>query len=220
MSTKKLLAAWVLFDLFLLAAGALSLTLSIVWRAPNLLLNLTFSNTDLTAGTILGIILLSTFVISIIAIIQRNNSTAGLIVLNWALLVDGIAVLVVGTYIWIYTLHERNNYHAVFGRQSNATKILIQDTLKCCGYFSATDEVALGGTFCPNSAAAAAANSFCVTPITQSADVTLNNTFSTIYGFMAIVVGLFLATTCVIKKRQEYQRFEKIDAKRGGQGFV
>jgi len=148
-STKRLLAAWALFDIFLLAAGALSLTLSIVWRAPNLLLNLTFSNTDLLFGTILGIILLSTFVISIIAIIQRNNSIAGLVVLNWTLLIDAIVILIVGTYIWVYTLHERNNYHTVFGRQSNATKILIQDTLKCCGYFSATDEVAFGGSFLP-----------------------------------------------------------------------
>jgi len=78
----------------------------------------------------------------------------------------------------------------------------------------------LVAVFCPNNAAAIAANSFCVTPITQFADMTLNNTFSTVYGFMAIVIGLFLATTCVIKKRQEYHRFEKIDAKRGGQGFV
>lgn len=56
------------------------------------------------------------------------------------------------------------------------------------------------------------------------------------YGFMAVVIGLFLANMCVIKKvsntnlfvltgadtqqRQEEERFEKIDAKRGGHGFV
>jgi len=220
MVSKKLLGAWVLFDFFLLAAGILSLVLSIVWRAPNLLLNLTFSSADLNSGTFLGVLFLVTFMISIAAIVQRNHVTMGLVILNWVLLINGIAVLVIGTYIWTYTLHERNNYHAVFGRQSDAIKIEIQDTLKCCGYFSATDEVALGGTFCPTAAAAAAANSFCVTPITKFADMTLNNVFSTIYGFMAIVIGLFLATMCVIKKRQEIERFKKIDAKRGGKGFV
>lgn len=58
---------------------------------------------------------------------------------------------------------------------------------------------------------------------------------------MAVVIGLFLATMCVIKRvsrlqhvlnlymltsgvvcpqRDEEERFKKIDAKRGGRGFV
>lgn len=62
-----------------------------------------------------------------------------------------------------------------------------------------------------------------------------------VYGFMAIVLCLLLASLCVIKKvclytfqmftifneknlycrqRQEDERFKKIDAKRGGRGFV
>jgi len=47
----------------------------------------------------------------------------------------------------------------------------------CCGYFDATDEVAFGGTFCPNATAVMAANSFCATPITKFADTTLNDVF-------------------------------------------
>jgi hypothetical protein len=215
---KRLMLTWSFFDFCLLAAGTISLVLSIIWREPNLLLNLTFSTADLTGGTVLGIILLVTFVASLV-LITRPGKTP-LIILNWLLLVDGIAILIVGTYIWFYTLHERNNYHTVFGMQSDATKIEIQDTLQCCGYFSATDEVAFGGNFCPNQAAATAANSFCVTPITKFADTILNHIFSTVYGFMAIVIGLFLATLCVMTKRQELERFEKIDAKRGGRGFV
>lgn len=72
--------------------------------------------------------------------------------------------------------------------------------------------------------------------------MTLNNIFSTIYGYMAIVILLFLASICVIYKvcaltgssyirfsstlismfvqRHEEQRFRKIDEKRGGRGFV
>ncbi|KAF9234771.1 hypothetical protein BU15DRAFT_52181 [Melanogaster broomeanus] len=218
MLSKRLMAAWSFFDFCLLVAGVISLVFSFVWREPNLLLNLTFSTTDLNGGTVLGIILLATFVSSIVLIVQRGRTP--LVILNWLLLLDGIAILGVGTYIWVFTLHERQNYHTVFGMQSDATKIEIQDTLRCCGYSNATDEVAFGGNFCPNAAAAMAANSFCVTPITKFADMTLNNVFSTIYGFMAIVIGLFLATMCVMKRRQEIERFEKIDAKRGGQGFV
>lgn len=212
MLSKRLILAWAFFTLCLMAAGIVTLVLSIVWRQPNLLRNLTFSNFDLTAGTVLGIILLGTSVLSIILIILRGKRP--LVLLNWLLLLDGIAILVIATFIWIFTLHERNNYHAVFGRQSNATKIMIQDTLKCCGYFNATDEVAFGGAFCPDQATAIAVNSLCVTPIVQFADKRLNNVFSTIYGFMAIVIGLFLSSMCIIKKRQESERFEKIDTKR------
>ncbi|KAH0830273.1 hypothetical protein J3R83DRAFT_1638 [Lanmaoa asiatica] len=195
-----------------------TLVLSFVWRQPNLLLNLTFSSRDLTGGTIMGITFLATFASSLVLIAIRGKRP--LVMLNWLLLVNGIGILFLGTYIWFYTLHERNNYHEVFGMQSNATKIAVQDTLMCCGYFNPNDEVAFGGTFCPNATAATTVNSFCVTPITKFADTKLNNVFSTMYGFMAIVIGLFLANMCIIEKRQEEKRFEKIDAKRGEQGFV
>jgi hypothetical protein len=218
MVSKRLMLAWCFFDFCLMVAGIVSLVFSIIWLEPDLLLKLTFSTTDLTGGTVLGIMLLATFALSLVLVAQRGRTP--LVILNWLLLVDGIAILLVGTYVWFYTLHERNNYHTVFGVQSNTTKIEIQDTLMCCGYFNAADEVAFGGNFCPNQAAAMAANSFCVTPITQFADRTLNEVFSTIYGFMSTVIGLFLANMCVINKRQEAERFEKIDAKRGGQGFV
>jgi len=218
MVSKRLMLAWRFFDACLLVAGIVTLVLSLVWRQPNLLLNLTFNSYELTAGTVLGITFLTTFVSSLILIALRGRRP--LVILNWLLLVNGIAILVFATYIWFSTLHERNNYHQVFGMQNNATKIAVQDAFMCCGYFDATDEVAFGGTFCPNATVAMAVNSFCVTPITKFADTRLNDVFSTMYGFTAIVIGLFLANMCVIKRRQEEERFEKIDAKRGGHGFV
>jgi len=218
MVSKRLMLAWAFFDFCLLAAGIITVALSFIWRQPNLLLNLTFNSFELTGGTVMGVIFLATFVSSLVLIAIRGK--APLVILNCLLLVNGIAILILGTYIWFFTLHERNNYHAVFGMQSNAIKIAIQDTLQCCGYFGATDEVAFGGKFCPDAATAMAANNFCVTPITKFADKRLNNVFSTVYGFMAIVIGFFLANMCVIKKREEEERFEKIDAKRGAPGFV
>lgn len=200
-----------------MGAGVLSLILSLSWRRLNLLLNLTFSNDDLGAGTALGIILLATFLLSLILIFQRG--TTPLVILNWLLVVDAVVILFFGTFIWISTLHEYNHYHTVFRQQDNTTKIMIQDTLKCCGYYNATDGVALGGNFCPNEATAIAANSFCVLPIIKFADSTLNNIFSTVYGFMAIVAGLFFSTLCIIKKRQEMERFQKIFVKQSSQAF-
>jgi len=220
MVSKRLMGFWAFFDFFLLAAGVMALVLSIVWRAPNLILNLTFDSIDLNGGTVLGVVLLASWMFSIAAIIQRNHVIQPLVYLNWVLLLDGIVILFIGTYMWFYTLHIQNYYHSRFASESSANKILIQDMFDCCGYFDATDEVAFGGTVCPNQDAATALNSFCVSPITSAAEVTLNLCFSTIYGFMIIVILLFLSNMCVIKKRQEIERFKKIDAKRGGKGFV
>jgi len=225
MVSKRLMGVWVAVDILLLAAGVLSLALSIVWRAPNILINFVLSNTVLTAGTILGVALLTTFMISIGAIIQRNHVTIGLVLLNYALLIDAIGILVIGTFVWISTLQERAIYHKLWVAASPAVRIALQDKFKCCGYFNGTDLAQVGGSFCQSqsfisSLASNVSSNFCVLPITGFADVTLNNIFSTVYGFMAIVLSLLLASLCVIKKRQEDERFKKIDAKRGGRGFV
>jgi len=225
MVSKKLMGVWVGLDILLVAAGALSLALSIVWRAPNILMNMVISSADLTAGTVLGIAFLVTFVLSIAAIVQRNHVTIGLVILNYALLLDAIGVLCIGTFIWMFTLKERANFHQFWSEATPATRIFLQDNFKCCGYFNGTDLGEVGGSFCTsqdfiNNLATNDTSNFCVTPVTAFADYTLNNIFTTIYGFMAIVLCLLLASLCVIKKRQEDERFKKIDAKRGGRGFV
>jgi len=219
MVSKRLMGVWAFLDVMLLAAGAVTVALSMVWRSPNVLVNMVFSNADLTAGMVLGIALLVTFAISIGAIVQRNHVTMGLVILNWTLIIDAIGILAVGTFLWFFTLQERNNFHAAFSEQSSQNKIAIQDKLNCCGYFDLTDLVEFGG-ICSDQDAVNALNQTCVDPITSFADTTLNNTFTTVYGFMAIVLCLFLASLCVIKKREEDERFKKIDGKRGGRGFV
>ncbi|RDB21012.1 hypothetical protein Hypma_011403 [Hypsizygus marmoreus] len=225
MVSRKLMGTWAVLDFLLLAAGAVLLALSIVWRAENTLMNMVLTPAYLTSGTILGISLLVTFAISIAAIVQKNHVTLGLVLLNYTLLLDAIGIVVIGTFVWFFTLQERENFHVRWLNASRETRIILQDQLKCCGYFNGTDLVEIGGTFCQNQdfVAGLQANetsNFCVTPITAYADSTLNNVFTTIYGFMAVVLCLLLASLCVIKKRQEDERFKKIDAKRGGRGFV
>lgn len=219
------MGVWAALDILLLAAGVISLILSLVWRAPNILMNMVLSSADLTAGTILGVALLITFVISIGAIVQRNHVTIGLVILNYALLFDALAILVIGTFVWFYTLQERANFHKLWIDAPRETRITLQDQFRCCGYFNGTDAAEIGGSFCTsqdviNGLNSNVASNFCVTPVTGFADMTLNNVFTTVYGFMAIVLCLLLASLCVIKKRQEDERFKKIDAKRGGRGFV
>jgi len=230
MVSPRLMGIWVFLDFCLLAAGGIALALSIVWRAPDLLMNMVFSDSILIAGMGLGIALIATFIVSLCGIAQKNHVTAGLVVLNWTLIVDAIAVVIIGSFFWYITLMPRNNFHTIYATQSQENKIATQDMFKCCGYFNASDLIEFGGNFCtslefvqspeflqPNNSNAA---NFCVTPITAYADVSLMNAFTTIYGFMGIIMGLFLTTLCVIKKRLESERFRKIDLKRGGSGFV
>jgi hypothetical protein len=148
MVSRKLTGVWVFFDFCLLAAGAITLALSIVWKAPNLLLNLVFSDNELTgeplsrqlfmflrlifhlaAGLTLAVAFLVTFVISVAAIVQRNHVTIGLKLLNWALIADAIFVVVIGSFLWFGTLEMRANYHKIYKAQSSATRVRIQDTV-------------------------------------------------------------------------------------------
>jgi len=225
MVSRVLMGVWATFSFLLLAAGVVSLVLSILWKAPNVLLNMVLSPADLTAGTILGIALLVTFAISVGGIIQRKHVNTGLYLLNYALLVDAIGVVIIGTFVWWFTLKERSYFHTIWLGESANNRITLQDKFQCCGFFNGTDGAVIGGTFCTsqnfvNSLNSSVATNFCVTPIANFADWTLNSIFTTVYSFMAVIICLLLATICIIKRRQEEVRFQKIDEKRGGGGFV
>ncbi|KAI0005853.1 tetraspanin [Russula compacta] len=225
MPSKYLHGFYGFFTLDLAIFGIISMVFSFLWRRDDLLLNMVFSNSDLTAGLIVGIALLLTSFLSIGAIIQRNHVTIGLVVLNWVLIADAIIVLSVGTIVWFYTLRERAEFHTQYAKLQPSQRVTIQDKFSCCGYFDASDLIELNGNFCQNATFVNSLNTsdlsnFCVTPITAYADTSLNDVFTTTYGFMAAIIGLFLSSLCVIKVRQEIERFRRIDAKRGGRGFV
>ncbi|KAF9792231.1 tetraspanin Pls1 family [Thelephora terrestris] len=220
MPSQKLMLSWWLLNVTLLAAGIVTLALSIVWRQPDILMNLVLPDMDLTVGLVLGAFFLVTWAFSIGAVIQKNHITIGLALLNWILIVAMLYLTAAGSVIWFFTLRIRNNFHTRWSQQTPSTRIAIQDMFKCCGYFNGTDLVEMGGTFCADPNFVAQTQSFCVTPITQEANDTLNPIFSTVYGFMAILLCFFMATLCVINERKKEERFKKIDAKRGGRGFV
>jgi len=218
------MGVWAVLDFLLLAAGAVALTLSIVWHRRDLLMNMVLSPADLTAGTILGVALIVTFAVSIAGVVQRNHITLGLVITNYVLLIDALGIIVIGTFVWFFTLQERDNFHKLWVAATPDVRQQLQDKLKCCGYFGPNDFAEIS-SFCTSQDFIGKLNNgidsnFCVKPITDFADMTLNNIFTTVYGYMAIVVCLLLATLCVIKKRHEDERFKKIDAKRGGKGFV
>lgn len=83
-----------------------------------------------TAGLILGIALLVTFAISIGAIVQRNHVTTGLVILNYTLLIDAIGIVIIGTFVWFFTLEERNNFHKSWQAATPTTRRVLQDQVR------------------------------------------------------------------------------------------
>ena len=53
MVDKRLYGFYAFVDLWLLAAAALSIAMSVVWRAPNLMINFTLSDSDLTGASLI-----------------------------------------------------------------------------------------------------------------------------------------------------------------------
>jgi len=218
MPSLSLKWVWAILNFALLAAGIVLVVISTIWRAHNPVRNFVISELDLNAGLVLGIALLLTWAISILGIIQRNNNTLVLIVANWALIMDAIVVLVIGCIVWFYTLELTNNELKVWEAATPATLQSIQDTLQCCGYRNSTELAVAAGT-CADATTAASLPG-CSTYIHPFATYTLQNIFSSVFGFMLVVVGFFLATVCIVNRRKQTERFIRIDGKRGGRGFV
>jgi hypothetical protein len=91
----------------------------------NLFLTLWF-----VVGIVIGVAYLVTFAMSIGAIIQPAHVTIGLVALNWTLLGDAVLTLIVGTFIWFYTLRERAEFGDVFDAASTEVRQAVQDTVR------------------------------------------------------------------------------------------
>jgi len=230
MVSRYLMGFWTLVDILLLAGGGLSVAASIIWRKSDLVMNTILTPDILLAGLILGICLLITFMVSVGAIVQANHVTIGLVILNYFLLADAVVVLIIGTYIWIPSLTQRARFHNAWTHLTVGERIRLQDQWNCCGYFNASDFAEVGGKYCSQTQVDFLnildlgnddnAHFFCVKQYTAISDYTLENVFTTVWAMMVPVLSLLLASICVIYKRNEAERFKKIDAKRGGKGFV
>ena len=74
--------------------------------------------------------MLITFALSVGAIVQPNHVTIGLVILNWALLLDAIGVVAVGSFIWFFSLQKRSNYEKIFLALSQPQRIAVQDKVR------------------------------------------------------------------------------------------
>ena len=154
--------------------------------------------------------LMATFILSLVGIAQKGKAILGLILLNWMLIVDGLAIIIIGSFIWFHTLMERNNYFHTYNAQTNATIAAVQDKVRsvflqqcsligaygilnpalqfsCCGYFFPNETTIVHTGFCSN-ATILNTTATCVGPITHFADVTLNEIFRCVYASHSMTV--------------------------------
>jgi hypothetical protein len=216
MVSKRLMAVWGVLDFLMLAAGGAAIALSVIFRGSNPIRNLILTDFDLTFGLVVGIFYVATFFVSIGAIIQRNHVTIGLAILNWLLILDTVLTVLFGSNLWFMTLQENKNFGATWNATDAQHRIDVQDSLQCCGFQN--NSVVEPSGFCASPTNAQ--DNGCSVKFISIADTMLMDAFTTVYSFTAILIMLFMASMCVIKKRQEQERFKRIDAKRGGRGFV
>ncbi|KAI5480522.1 hypothetical protein MNV49_000675 [Pseudohyphozyma bogoriensis] len=227
----RLEISWGVISFLFLASAGVLIGIAQVWRAQDdatvlgshTLRKLVITDLDTTIATVLGVIIVVAFLVGLVGFFTsrgpgKGEKSTGLVVFSYVLVATGIITVIMGSIIWFFTLTERNDYMEVWLAQSDATQAFLQDTLSCCGYWNATTEglFTQATGFCATVANVTA--SPCVTPITAFADYTLNNVFTTIYGFTAVQVSLFMVTCCLIITRREEERFRKIDEKYGASG--
>ncbi|TIB86776.1 hypothetical protein E3Q19_03786 [Wallemia mellicola] len=151
MPTKTLFSVWSLFDICLLVAGSVTISVSVSWASPDLLRDLVLNESE-RKGMCIYIIIVVAY--SVFAILRRR-----------------------AIYLKIFNL------------------LLITLTL-----FAIIVDFLVGG-------------------IITYYYYTDNHT-STIYGFVVILICLFLATVCIINERAKEDRFRRIDAKRNVNKFA
>ncbi|WWC59653.1 uncharacterized protein I303_102213 [Kwoniella dejecticola CBS 10117] len=224
---RKLTLVWSFLNLCLFAAGVLSIVSAIIFSQPgHLILSLIRTKINFQ---LIGICLGSTYIfgtlLSIPAILSSPESSKLLMFLNWWLVVIASLTLAFGSYVWMFSLEQISTFNQIWITQNEGVQQAIQDQFQCCGYVNGTQAggftAQLG--FCADSVFAANQTG-CQSSITSAnspgSDYTLENIFTSIYGF-EVIIGLFwLATVCLINERQIEVRFKRIDEKRGGGGFV
>ncbi|ORX34059.1 hypothetical protein BD324DRAFT_194482 [Kockovaella imperatae] len=223
---KKLVSVWAALDFCLLVAGILIITMSFLLSiGDDVVLKLFFREFDQKLGIALGSTYIFAFVFSIPAIIQSAERGKLLKIQSWLLLSIAVFTLTAGTIVWQFSLGQLNNFSILWAKEDIIVQQAIQDEFSCCGYWNGTTAglfTATGG-HCIDTAFAATQPG-CQASITSSSppgsDYVLNQLFTSIYGFEAIIGGLFLATLCIINERRLQVRFAMIDSKRGGSGFV
>ncbi|AEO65125.1 0d7b7104-6a15-436e-b9d0-6a9954dff562 [Thermothielavioides terrestris] len=174
--------------------------------------NLLYQGFPLTAGIVNAAFIFATFLMTLPGL--ATSSRRWLKIAGYMAVVCAVFTMILGLYLWIFTLKTKEDFAPLFSAQSDNVKSLMQTSFSCCGYFNSSSPAFVTDSTCPSKAAAAVVRG-CATPITSFANVFVDNIFTGLFGIVGIDVVFIMATACLLKERKERERFRHIDEKNG-----
>jgi len=206
-----------IFNLLILISGTTISIFALAWYSNTTYLSLVLTPIDIYTSLAVGVVLCSTFFISIPPIItsysRGKNRPEGLFALSFLLAVDILLVIAGASIVWYKTLRERNTFWEMWESSSELMRGSIQDSFECCGYWSSTDLTQVVPLNQCSDPTIAALQQPCVNPFQAYGDGYLNGISTFIYGVAAILCFQFLITACLVSHRKLLERYRKIDLK-------
>jgi hypothetical protein len=216
---RRLNFTYALTNLFFIAAGAVTIAVSLIWRTAAVNSpttgpverNIIFLMTPTMFGIGAGVITVIAGVLSLPALAVTTRGW--LRVQAWAVFVASLVLLVVGLKVWTLTLDEKDNILAAYTQTSPNTIEALEERFNCCGFFNSTSPpFVVSPNACPDSATAATRNG-CVIPLQPFADLYLDRLFTTLFGFVGIGTCAILANAMLLKARTTEARYVRIAEK-------
>nr|CAG8570406.1 13848_t:CDS:2 [Entrophospora candida] len=169
----------------------------------------------ITKNLLIGLIIISFFTASV-GFFNPLKRKRFLYAHIFLIVLSIFALLAMGANVWFKTLDERKHFDDKWRSWDPNTRAFFQDELDCCGYFNSTN-LAVVSTACPNKLVIKSKIG-CVDSITQKADKSARQLFTTLFGFMIIDLFAFFSTIVFIQARNVEERYIKIDEKHGNLG--
>jgi len=219
MPTNKLMWAFVVADFVFVASGATMLGFVLISESSsneiptidNVANHLLLKSCPLTAAIVNSVFIFITFLVSLPALVMRQNK-GWLRAHGWMTVVCALFTLILGLVIWFQTLQTRSELLGVWANEAPRTQGLLQQKFNCCGYLSFRQPPFVQDSTCPNRLAAAQKQG-CITPFSNFANQYLDVVFTGFFGMVGVDALLLLCTVCVLKYREEQERYRHIDEK-------
>jgi len=217
---KRLVLTYAFTNVLFIAAGVITLIISLMWRMDalnspttgSIQQNVIFMMTPNVGGMAVGIITIVAGVLAIPALVMPT-SRGWLYTHGWAVTGACVALLVLGLRIWFVTLTEQSNILDAWVATSPNTLADLEEQFNCCGYWNSTSPpFVLSANACPN-ADVAATKLGCIITLQPYADLFLNRIFTTLFGFVGIGTCAILAGAMLVKARTTEARYVRIAQK-------
>jgi len=216
--SKQILATFAVIELFYLSKGVLILVFGALWfnTIEANLRSLVVTKNLLIAAFCVGGLMIISFLIASVGFFSPLKRKKFLYVHAFLIIISTFGLLALGANVWFKTLDERDQFNNKWSYWSQNTRAFFQDKLNCCGYNNSTDLV-VPSKVCPKDTVLNDKVG-CIDNITQTADRSSRQLFTSLFGFIIIDIFAFFSTIVFIQARNVEERYIKIDEKYGNSG--